>query len=336
MSLKLQIHQRASEGGTSNPEEKVFDGETVLIGRDPSCQLILTEPAVSRTHARITKDDTLYLIEDLGSSFGTQVNGRPLPKGEKRLLKSGDIIAIAQYDLVVEPSAEELVDDDGPAGTVAVARKAMKKVLQGGSLPFFRIMNGSQEGERIEIAESQEFVFGRDSTANIILKDDLISRRHAKVRRDMTGIHLEDLESRNGLRVNGKKVTSHTLRAQDEVEIGNTRLLFVDPSDVNAASVEIPPEDDAERTAHPAKDDSDEPREALDESNQELPSQEPFDDEAREPTGSGSVQNAIASSVSGQEVGSKGAKTKRWIAFIFMGLVTCLILAIVVAILVGA
>ena len=51
-------------------------------------------------------------------------------------------------------------------------------------------MNGPREGERIEIADATEYIIGRDEGADIIFKDDLVSRKHVKVRRDWSGEEL--------------------------------------------------------------------------------------------------------------------------------------------------
>jgi pSer/pThr/pTyr-binding forkhead associated (FHA) protein len=117
-----------------------------------------------------------------------------------------------------------------------MARKAVQHVMKGltssAENAFFRVMNGSAEGQRIEIADAQEYIFGRDSAdADVVLKDDLVSRTHAKVRRDWSGTHVEDLDSRNGIRVNKKRVTQATLRDKDELTIGSVRLLFIDPAE---------------------------------------------------------------------------------------------------------
>jgi hypothetical protein len=94
-------------------------------------------------------------------------------------------------------------------------------------------------------------VVGRDETADVIFKgDDLVSRRHAKIRRDWSGTHVEDLDSRNGIKVNKKKVQRKTLRDRDELEIGGTKLLYLDPTEVREAPVVLPDED-AEPTNNP-------------------------------------------------------------------------------------
>jgi adenylate cyclase len=46
-----------------------------LVGRDPACTVVLASPDVSRQHARITFGEKSFLVEDLGSTSGTAVNG---------------------------------------------------------------------------------------------------------------------------------------------------------------------------------------------------------------------------------------------------------------------
>lgn len=249
MSLRLLIRQRSAAGGADKATEVVLDNEIIVLGRDPGCEVVLAEQAVSRKHARLLKEGNLYFVEDLGSAFGTQVNERRLPKGEKRVLANGDVIAIAQFDVTFE----RLLGNGGKdnPGTVAVARKAVKDVMRSlssnGDVPYFRVMNGAQEGQRIELPEAREWVVGRDDSADIVLRDELVSRRHVRIRRDWSGTHVEDLGSRNGIRINGNKSDVKTLKDRDELEIGNVRLLYLDPSEANEGPA-ARADDDGEKT----------------------------------------------------------------------------------------
>src|SRR4051794_18734735 len=101
MPVRLQVAPGAAsaDGSKAPPQELKLDGDAISIGRDKTCTVVLTEPSVSRNHARITRDGSLYFIEDVGSAFGTRVNGQALPKGEKRLLRNGDIIAVGTFDV---------------------------------------------------------------------------------------------------------------------------------------------------------------------------------------------------------------------------------------------
>jgi pSer/pThr/pTyr-binding forkhead associated (FHA) protein len=241
MAIRLQVTPTAAAAGAdgSKPgaQELRLDGDTIVIGREKSCDVALSEQSVSRNHARITRDGSLYFVEDLGSAFGTRVNGQLLPKAEKRLLRNGDVIAVGTFDIAFSRALEATQPrDDGAESTNAVARAVVKDALRGlagEGTPYFRVMNGPLEGRHFEMSEATELVVGRQDTCEIVLDDDLTSRRHAKLRRDWSGTHVEDLGSRNGVKVNRKLIQEPTtLKDRDEVEIGGTRLLYVDSTSV--------------------------------------------------------------------------------------------------------
>jgi len=249
MSVRLVVKQRSAEGGAKTGTEQVLDAQSITLGRDKSCEVVLQEQAVSRKHARITRDGELFFIEDLGSSYGTQVNGKKLGKGEKRLLRNGDTIVIAQFDVTFERVAELMPSSEK---TSFIARQAVKDVMKGlnAEKPFLRVMNGKMEGQRLEVNEGQAVIIGRDPSCDLVLSDDLASRQHAKVRRDFSGTHIEDLGSRNGIKVNKKRVKSRALKDRDEVEVGGTRFLFLDPTEVREAPA-LEPEPSFEMTSPP-------------------------------------------------------------------------------------
>ncbi|HZH04013.1 MAG TPA: FHA domain-containing protein, partial [Myxococcaceae bacterium] len=66
------------------------------------------------------------------------------------------------------------------------------------------------------------------------------------------GTHVEDLRSRNGIRVNQKRVLRKTLRDRDELEIGGVRLLYLDPSEVREAPLVLAEEEDVDEEPTPA------------------------------------------------------------------------------------
>ena len=253
MAVRLTVKQRSEAGGAEKPSSVLLEDEVITLGRDAKYQVVLAQQAVSRAHARISRDGSLFFVEDLGSSYGTQINGSKLPKGEKHLLRNGDVIAIAQFDVTFDRVAEGQKTNEA-GNTQFVARKVVKDVMRGlaagGDLPYFRVMNGLREGQRIEISDAQEYVIGREEGVEIVLKDDLVSRRHVKIRRDWSGTHAEDLGSRNGFKINKKKTKKKTLRDRDELEVGGIRLLYIDPSEVRESPVVLPDEEE-ERTVAP-------------------------------------------------------------------------------------
>jgi pSer/pThr/pTyr-binding forkhead associated (FHA) protein len=91
-----------------------------------------------------------------------------------------------------------------------------------------QILNGGFEGMSYELID-EETLIGRNPTTNITLLDEGISREHALVLfdEDADAYSIEDLQSTNGTKVNGKRVRSSALQDGDEVQIGHTVFRFV-------------------------------------------------------------------------------------------------------------
>jgi pSer/pThr/pTyr-binding forkhead associated (FHA) protein len=64
------------------------------------------------------------------------------------------------------------------------------------------------------LREEEEYVLGRDATSTLVVDDDRVSRRHARLRRGGEGWELSDLASKNGTLVNGQPVAGRALLAQ--------------------------------------------------------------------------------------------------------------------------
>ena len=68
----------------------------VVVGRSPSSDIVIDEPYVSSTHARFTLQGPALVLEDLGSTNGTMVNGhlidQPVTLRETDEVQIGDMI----------------------------------------------------------------------------------------------------------------------------------------------------------------------------------------------------------------------------------------------------
>lgn len=62
----------------------------VIIGREPTNDLMLADPHLSRHHARIDLVDRVWMLDDMGSTLGKTLNGEPVRTSMS--LKHGDII----------------------------------------------------------------------------------------------------------------------------------------------------------------------------------------------------------------------------------------------------
>ncbi len=250
MSVRLTIKARGEPGAADKAEVVVLNDDVITIGRGELCEVRLLQQAVSHEHAQISRDDTLFFVQDLNSRFGTTINGTKLNKGEKHLLCNGDTIAIAQYDVVFDRVAQIEEGEERTGHTQFISANVVRNVMKGvtnGDQPYLRVMNGPKEGQKVMIGAAQEYIVGRDEAADIQLEDDLVSRRHVKIRRDWAGVSVEDLGSRNGIKVNKKKVKRVTLKDRDEVQIGTVKMLFIDPAEIRAPIV-MPASDEDEAT----------------------------------------------------------------------------------------
>jgi pSer/pThr/pTyr-binding forkhead associated (FHA) protein len=82
------------------------------------------------------------------------------------------------------------------------------------------------------VALGGDLTVGRSTSSGLQLEDPGSSRRHARIRLERSGAAtVEDLGSKNGLRLNGVRIRPGpaALRPGDELLIGETRLRFVDP-----------------------------------------------------------------------------------------------------------
>jgi hypothetical protein len=76
-----------------------IESEPVVIGRMPECEVVLSDPNVSRRHAEVLRINEAFMVRDLGSTNGTKLNGAPIREG---YLTTGDNITVGSTTLVFE------------------------------------------------------------------------------------------------------------------------------------------------------------------------------------------------------------------------------------------
>lgn len=74
-------------------------GTEVLIGRHHRCDVVLADLSVSRLHARLVFRDEKWILQDLGSTNGTVVNGSDVGRCE---LRPGDLLAIGDQHVRID------------------------------------------------------------------------------------------------------------------------------------------------------------------------------------------------------------------------------------------
>jgi pSer/pThr/pTyr-binding forkhead associated (FHA) protein len=86
-----------------------LEGDQLIIGRDSSNSITINDAEISRKHSRLSFQGGKYVLEDLGSTNGTFVNGQRL--AGPVVLKPGDVISLGEqivlmYDMInLDPGA---------------------------------------------------------------------------------------------------------------------------------------------------------------------------------------------------------------------------------------
>ncbi len=106
--------------GSEKDREYSFDRIQVTIGRTMDNDVVLTDPGISRQHLSIRDKGGAYIVKDLGSSNGTQVNGSKI---REEVLRPGDVILAggAQIQFV------------GPTGNSVPKRPGRPEGARGGA-----------------------------------------------------------------------------------------------------------------------------------------------------------------------------------------------------------
>jgi len=99
------------------------------------------------------------------------------------------------------------------------------------SVPFaLRFISGKYQGGEFPLHLNREIVVGRSSDLDMVLVEDMVSRKHAKISAGEGQILIQDLGSTNGTFVNGEKIKKARLKEGDRILIGTSiiKLISVD------------------------------------------------------------------------------------------------------------
>ncbi len=101
-----------------------------------------------------------------------------------------------------------------------------------------RFLSGRLQGGVVPIRAGRPLLIGRQAGADLLLAEDLVSRRHAVLSFDGREVTLEDLGSTNGTQVNGQRITSVRVEEGDRILVGETVFTIEDaaPSPSAAAT----------------------------------------------------------------------------------------------------
>ncbi len=209
-----------------------IDKDRFSLGRHPANDLQLDDPAVSNQHAVIITLGNDQILEDLQSTNGTRVNGKPIAK--KTILLNNDQLEIGPYrldylsqraarnmdfDKTLVAASESWGDEPPPQAHVAqlstavgAARKASERFARG----EVQGLKGRYAGRKIKL----DRVLRTFGTPGVQL---------AVIMRRPHGYFIGHVEGRKPTRVNGRPIGSdlQPLRDYDLIEIGTEQLRFL-------------------------------------------------------------------------------------------------------------
>ena len=214
-----------------------LEKERFTFGRKPTCDIHINDQGVSKEHAVILTLGNDQILEDLGSTNGTLVNGE---KVQRHILQNGDVIEVGRYKLrFVNAKATPDIDFDktlmipafdrtklrrdgatkDKAGeaetesiTTAVANARNVKVVF--PLGAVRGIGGETSGREIELVRSIT-VFGTPENSAIITRRPV-------------GYFVTHVVGKKAPIVNGKPIgeDSFPLDNLDQIEVGSDKLQF--------------------------------------------------------------------------------------------------------------
>ncbi|MFO0693469.1 MAG: FHA domain-containing protein [Polyangiales bacterium] len=188
--------------------------DEITIGRKEGNTIRLTERNVSRKHARLSRREGGFLIEDLGAYNGVKLNGRRVDR--EAALEAGDQLMIGDYLLVYEIEGKEKADVDVAMGDFEEPAVPARLVM----------LTPPMAGAEYALSRLPARI-GRADETDIVVNHRSISREHAEFVNEEGVIVVRDLKSANGVRVNGEEIEEAALDDGDILDLGQVKFRFV-------------------------------------------------------------------------------------------------------------
>jgi len=209
---------------------KTVISEEKTVGRDLSCSYIICglQNKVSRKHLSVKKEGNSYFVMDLNSSNGTYLNNNRIkpsiyvPCNPSDSLLLGNVFKLNISEVF---KAQNLNDSE----TKILSAYNSQIQIQSGEKTISIDIDKTSVGELLNLDTHPFKSIGRDAGNDIIIKNDVISRRHCKIKlHSPLMFEIWDLKSTNGTFVDGVKLVPDerkVFRSNAEVRLGEKFIL---------------------------------------------------------------------------------------------------------------
>ena len=224
--IRSSKHKLILNQGTASFPEFELTRPEIIIGRDSNVDVVISSPVVSHRHARLKQEGEEYVLEDLGSSNGTYLNGQRLVG--RRPLKSGDQVRLgASITLTYETtlSSPETVVRAAPpiafGGSQTVVGEDPQLLVK--ASPPKLIVSIAGGSSQTHILTRATLTIGRVEGNDIVISSPIVSRQHARLEQVSGGYRLVVAqEAKNPVLFAGRPLDgSRVLRHADTFRIGS-------------------------------------------------------------------------------------------------------------------
>jgi pSer/pThr/pTyr-binding forkhead associated (FHA) protein len=200
--------------------------DTFTIGRKGDNALAIEDPAVSAHHARIVKIQAVFFLEDLKSTNGTAINGRPITRHQ---LRDADVITIGQHRLVFQDNAT--TNAEAPAPFVDLDRTTvLRRTDRTPDRPTLaaKVLIIAGKTDRLEYPLTKQInVIGSQDGAVIRLTGWFAPKSAATIARRGHSYSVSPSQGTKSLLVNGADVVGQQdLKDGDQIEVAGVKLTF--------------------------------------------------------------------------------------------------------------
>ena len=210
--------------------------ETITIGRKTDNSLIIEDPAVSGHHARIVKIQAVFFLEDLMSTNGTAINGRPITRHQ---LNDTDVITIGRHRLVFQELTAPGTAPQAPfvdLNRTMVLKRMDPSPKEPTLIATVCVIAGKTDRPEYSLMKQVNVIGSQDGSA-IRLTGWFAPKAAATIARRGRDYSISHAQSTKPLLINGIQIAGqHDLKDGDHIEVAGVTLRFSVSSETNGTT----------------------------------------------------------------------------------------------------